>query len=75
MVRENAASKSRRYLAEGRVVITKVSDRIVTAQIRGDAAVWDVVYQNGKWSCTCPARGRCSHLLAVGAVVAPEGTP
>ncbi len=75
MVRENAEAKAKRYLGEGRIVLIRVSDERVLARVRGDGSVWQVVYQNGKWSCTCPARGRCSHLLAVGAVVAPEGTP
>ncbi|MBA3413298.1 MAG: SWIM zinc finger family protein [Actinobacteria bacterium] len=29
-------------------------------------------YRDGRWACSCPARGRCAHLLALGLVVALE---
>jgi hypothetical protein len=44
----------------------------------GDAvggAVWDVTFMNGQWLCSCPARSKCSHLIATGLVVAPEVGP
>jgi uncharacterized Zn finger protein len=74
MIRENAEVKGRRYLVEGRLVLDRVSDRVVHARVRGDGAVWDVTFQNGRWVCTCPARSKCSHLIATGLVVAPEVT-
>lgn len=57
-VRENAASKARRYLGDGRV--------------RGDGAAWSTGRDEHGWFCTCPARGRCAHLIAVGLIVALE---
>jgi uncharacterized Zn finger protein len=71
MVRENAAAKAKRYLGEGRVILVHVSQGKVSARVRGDGAVWDVTFMNGQWVCTCPARSRCSHLIATGLVVAP----
>jgi uncharacterized Zn finger protein len=73
MPRENAAAKGRRYLTEGRVVVLRVSQGDVFARVRGDGAIWQVGWsRNWGWSCTCPARGRCAHLLAVGLVVAVD---
>jgi uncharacterized Zn finger protein len=69
--RENAAAKARRYLAEGRVVVTDASAAKVRATVRGDGALDPVEYLAGAWSCPCAARGRCAHLLAVGLVTAP----
>lgn len=68
--KENAATKSRRLLIESRVLIRRVDDRGVLAAVRGDSgAIRTVVYEGGHWSCDCEARGRCSHVLAVAAVV------
>ncbi len=70
-MRENAPSKARRYLTEGRVVLVTVTTEAVAAVVRGDAALHRVDYDGRRgWRCTCPALGRCSHLLAVGLVVA-----
>lgn len=72
-MRENAAAKARRYLAEGRVILTRVSDRVVSARVPGDGAIYDVVYVRGRWSCTCPAlTNQCAHCRAVRLVTAPE---
>ena len=68
--RESAAAKARRYLVEGRVVLARVTDDEAVAQIRGDGAIHSVVARSAYWSCTCPAYGRCAHLLAVGLVIA-----
>ncbi len=72
VTRENAATKAHRYLVEGRVIVTRVSDRVVAARVRGDGAIWDAIYHAGRWSCSCPANDRCSHLRAVRLVTAPE---
>lgn len=69
-MREDAQTKSRRLLVEGRVVITAVAGSHVEARVRGDGVIHDVTANGDAWSCSCPARGRCSHLLAVGHVVA-----
>lgn len=70
--RENAQSKSARYLVTGRVQIRRVDERGVLASVRGDGHLWTVVQEHGLWACDCPARSTCSHLLAVRAVVVVE---
>lgn len=71
VTRESADVKARRYLVEGRVIVTRVIPGAVDAKVRGGGAVWSVKYRRGGWSCDCPARGRCAHLAAVGLVTAP----
>ena len=71
MVRDSASAKSRRYLAEGRVIIIRVSDDRVLARVRGDGHIWLVIYESGRWSCPCPARtDQCSHLRALRLITA-----
>ena len=74
MTRENARSKATRYLIEGRIVITAVAPAHVTAIARGDGTLHRVTWHphRGGWSCTCPARSDCAHLLAVRRVVAVD---
>lgn len=70
--RENAASKSYRYLVSGRVQVRRVDSKGVFAHVRGDGYVWTVLCEHGFWSCDCPARSTCAHLLAVRTVVVVE---
>jgi hypothetical protein len=73
-VRENAESKSRRYLGEGRLIVEQVDANLVRATCRGSGAVYDVGWTAMfGWSCSCPAKGRCSHLLALQAVTVRDG--
>lgn len=72
MTRESADAKAKRYLTEGRVIVTRVQPGHIDAAVRGDGAVWPVTYRRGSWLCRCPAQGRCCHLLAVGLVTAPR---
>ena len=67
--RENIQTKGRRYLIEGRLSVRLVSHSQVVASCRGTGEVWTVGYQRGGWYCTCPAKGRCSHLEALQLVV------
>jgi uncharacterized Zn finger protein len=69
VVREAAAGKARRYLAEGRVVMIRVTESTALARVRGDGEVHTVTANPKFSSCTCPAVGRCAHELAVGLVV------
>jgi uncharacterized Zn finger protein len=72
-MRENAYLKSRRYLAEGRLVVEWAGRHGVVATCRGDGRVYRCTWAPGTgWACTCPARGRCAHLLALGSVVAVD---
>lgn len=68
--RENAATKARRLLIEGRVMVRYCGPEGVRAFVRGSGEVHHVTYDAGHWSCSCPARGRCSHRQAVESVVA-----
>lgn len=64
----NAREKGRELLADGRLVVTRVEGDLIVATCRGDSgAVYDLGFdpRNGQWRCTCPARGRCSHLIAL----------
>ena len=69
MSREDALSKGRRYVSEGRLTITSVTDAEAQAVCRGDGDIFICTARRGWWHCTCPARSRCSHLYALGLVV------
>jgi hypothetical protein len=71
-LRENALNKGRRYVAEGRLVIRSVDATAARAECRGDGAIYTVGFADGRWSCNCPALGRCSHEYALGPVTAFE---
>ena len=71
-MRESAALKARRYIVEARLTINHVDGRNVSAHCRGDAAIYTLGHDGQSWHCDCPARGRCSHLLALGLVVVLE---
>lgn len=74
-MREDAAAKGRRYLGEGRLVVREFDEYggTVTADVRGAGAIYTVGRdERGRWSCDCPARGRCAHLEALRLVVALE---
>ena len=70
--RENAATRGRRYLTEGRIVITSVQPgQRVRAAARGDGRIHRLGWHAGRWWCDCPARtDACSHLIALRLVVA-----
>ena len=79
MARENVETKGRRLLAEGRLEVTYV-DRAqggrIVAECRGDSgARYALGYdpRTREWRCTCEARSRCSHLVALQLVVAAGG--
>ena len=73
MPRENAQAKARRYLAEARLIVTAVNEHQVTAICRGGGALYELRFGRGGWSCTCPAKTTCSHLIALQLVTAPRG--
>jgi uncharacterized Zn finger protein len=70
-MRENADAKGRRYLTEGRLVLEHVDGRMVRARCRGQGAVYTVTFDGEAWECSCPAPGRCAHLIAAWLVTAP----
>ena len=65
MTRENAETKARRYLTEGRLIVHRVDGTSITATCRGAGEVYNVSYHRGGWLCECPATGRCAHLVAL----------
>jgi len=73
MTRENAETKARRYLTEGRITVIRVAGDEVRATARGDGRIYrcgHVAGKGGGWFCTCPARtDRCAHLEALRLVV------
>lgn len=71
MTREDARSKASRLLVEGRVIVTAVDGPRVSAVVRGEGAIYRVTAVHDEWTCPCPARTRCSHVLAVMRVTAP----
>lgn len=75
---ETKAEKARRYLAEGRLTVTRVAGREVRARVRGDTGVYDCGHDPVRaphWRCNCEAwktnrsHPDCSHLLALKLVV------
>lgn len=74
---EGAEAKGRRLLTEGRLIVMSVtaSGRVV-ATCRGDSGeVYDLGYdeRRGQWRCTCPARSKCAHLVALQLVTVRGG--
>ena len=74
MPRENAATRARRILTEGRVIVTAVRPGVlVRAAVRGDGTVWRCGWDGGSWWCKCPVRtDQCAHLIALRLVTAPD---
>jgi uncharacterized Zn finger protein len=71
MTRENVNAKGARYLAEGRLIVTRVSGDRVSASCRGDGEVYELGHELARgWHCDCPARGDCCHLVALRLVTA-----
>jgi len=73
VTRENARAKGMRYLGEGRLTVLYVDPDRVQAECRGTGAVYRLRWSEDEgWTCTCPARGRCSHLWALLSVAVRE---
>jgi hypothetical protein len=73
-----AAEKGANYVAQGRLIVRALDEYAGTVQAdcRGVGAVYALGRDEGGWFCSCRARGTCSHLHALGLVVAlePRGT-
>jgi hypothetical protein len=68
--RENAPTKAMRLLVEGRVHVRSCGPEGVQAFVRGSGHLHRVEHRTGApWSCTCAAKGRCSHIIATQHVV------
>ena len=78
MTRETIESKGRRFLVEGRLVVTHVLGNHVTAVCHGDSGGYDLGHdprRPGGWWCACPARGECAHLVALQLVTVRRRAP
>lgn len=71
--REDAGTKGARYVAEGRLTVTRVDDHEIAATCKGRGEVWSLGYKRGGWHCSCPVRGACSHLHALWCVTIRPG--
>jgi uncharacterized Zn finger protein len=72
MPRERADEKGRRYLTSGLLTVERVGDGAIVATCRGDQGdTYRLGFDPGRrqWRCTCPAKTRCSHLVALQLVV------
>jgi uncharacterized Zn finger protein len=72
MSRETDESKGRRYVQDGRLVVLRAARDQVDAICRGSGEFHRISYRRGDWACSCPARGVCSHLVAVQLCTAPR---
>ena len=78
-MRERAHDKGRRLLTEGRLRVVACSERHVVAHCIGDSGERYLLSADHQtWTCSCPAYGRCSHLVALMLVTLkplPHGGP
>jgi uncharacterized Zn finger protein len=73
-MRENARTKARRLLVEGRIEIVRLDEQGCLALVRGDSGeIRSVRFERGAWTCDCPAPGYCSHAMACALVVVVPG--
>lgn len=63
MTREHTLAKARRYLTQRRLTVIRVDGDIADAVVLGDAGQYQVGHDPSGWQCTCPAYGRCAHIL------------
>ena len=69
-MRENAHDKGRRYLVEGRLIVDAVTGQQIVARCRGAGVTYKLGHDRLLgWTCTCPARTECAHLVALRLVV------
>jgi uncharacterized Zn finger protein len=62
--------KASAILSSGRLTVVEVNADRARAVCTGSAGdVYQLSYDAAGWSCSCPARGRCSHLAAFRLVV------
>jgi hypothetical protein len=67
-VREDAATKAKRYLAEARVRVLHCDeeDGTIEAEVRGDGRIYAAGRDESGWRCDCAARTEnCAHLRAL----------
>lgn len=69
--RENKRLKAARLLVTGRLRVLRVDRDFIAAEVRGDSGeIYNLLWRDQRWTCSCKARTDCSHLGALWAVVA-----
>jgi len=68
-MREAATLKAHRLLTSRRVHVLRVLGDEVDALVVGDHGTYVVGRRRGRFVCSCPSPGPCSHGRAVDAVV------
>lgn len=71
-MRETVANKARRYLIEGRIIVTVAAPGHVEATARGAGTIYKLGYTPAGWWCQCPAYRTCCHLRALQTIAAPD---
>lgn len=74
-MRENAATKGRRLLVEGRLRVLEVDEYagVAMGEVRGDSSGIYIVFRDERgWRCDCPAKTTCSHIVALQLVTCVE---
>ena len=71
-MRENAATKARRYLCEGRVVVTGVAPNRVEARVRGDGTFHACHYRGGDSDRPCRTFSGMKFIVLILATAADE---
>ena len=65
-MRENAFSKARRYLTEGRLLVVAVDENRIAGLCKGDGQIYNLGLDPRGWHCDCPAlTDQCAHLRAL----------
>ena len=74
--RETVAEKAIRYLAEGRLTVTRRDGDLVEATCEGsDGAIYFLGHhpdRPGYWPCSCPAPSGCCHVIALQLITVPR---
>jgi hypothetical protein len=71
MPREPLNRKAERLLNDHRLQITRLDGDQVEAVIQGDHGNYRLGHRDGRWTCSCPARIECAHIVALTRVTTP----
>jgi hypothetical protein len=66
---ETAMLRAGELLAAGGVGVRFTDGWRTRALVRDDRTILTVVYENGRWRCSCQRPGDCAHVAAVASVV------
>jgi uncharacterized Zn finger protein len=71
MTRAATYAKALRYIKEDRVELFSQTHTAIVCRVRGDSGSWLVVGDDSGYTCTCPAKRTCSHIIATEALCHP----